>query len=109
MDSEQLRRTFSLNLKKYRAVAGLSQERLAEAAGISDQTVNDIEGCRKWVSDKTIVRLARALGVEVYQLLLPSSESEKLHPVRVPADILRDLHDTISADLARRFSEVVAG
>ena len=30
---------------------GFSQEKLAELAEVSDQTINDIEGCRTWVSD----------------------------------------------------------
>ena len=35
------------------------------------QTINDIEGGRKWVSDKTMTKLSAALNVECYQLLLP--------------------------------------
>ncbi|MDR0662745.1 MAG: hypothetical protein LBF80_01515, partial [Spirochaetaceae bacterium] len=31
----------------------MSQEKLAELADVSVQTVNFIEGCRTWVSDKT--------------------------------------------------------
>ncbi|MDR0550572.1 MAG: helix-turn-helix transcriptional regulator [Spirochaetaceae bacterium] len=106
-DEDKIRGILSKNLKKYRALKGFSQERLAESAGISAQTVNDIEGCRKWVSDKTMARLARALSVEVYQLLFPLAEQDKLYPVRLPADVMRELHETIKSDLARRFSEVV--
>ena len=75
---------------------GFTQEKLAEIIGVSDQTVNDIEGCRTWVSDKTIVKLARALKIEVYQLLFPQTESGKLFPTKVPANILQDLKDIIS-------------
>ncbi|GMO26937.1 MAG: hypothetical protein Pg6A_14370 [Termitinemataceae bacterium] len=106
-ETEKLRRTFSKNLKKYRALAGFSQERLAEAAGISDQTVNDIEGCRKWVSDKTLIKLSIALGIEAYQLLIPLAESEKNYPVLLEQDILHDLRDSIKADLDRRFEDVL--
>ena len=86
---------------------GFSQEKLAEAVGLSDQTINDIEGCRTWVSDKTIVKIARALETEVYQLLFPQTETEKLFPVKIPADILSDLKDTIKKDIDRRFGEIV--
>jgi hypothetical protein len=39
---------------------------------LSIQTINGIEGCRIWVSDKTLIRLAEALNIEVFQLLAPS-------------------------------------
>ena len=106
-DERKLRKALSANIKLYRAKLGFSQERLAEVIGLSDQTINDIEGCRTWVSDKTIVKIARALNVEAYQLLFPQTEAEKLFPVKVPADILQDLRDAIKNDIDRRFSNVV--
>ena len=50
---------------------GFSQEKLAELTNMSVQTINTIEGCRMWVSDKTITRLAKALDVEIFQLFVP--------------------------------------
>lgn len=44
---------------------------MAELVEVSPQTINCIEGCRTWVSDKTLCKLAAALGVEVFQLLGP--------------------------------------
>jgi transcriptional regulator with XRE-family HTH domain len=66
-----------MNIKHWRKALGISQEKLAKAAKLSTQTVNDIEGCRIWVSDKTIVKLAGALQVEAYQLLLPAIQDKK--------------------------------
>jgi len=66
-----LRRILAANLKEQRKTLGLSQEKLAEIAGISWQTVNSIECHRTWVSDKTLESLADALKIESYQLLLP--------------------------------------
>ena len=106
-DTEKLRKIFSANIKKYRAKHGFSQEKLAELAGVSDQTINDIEGCRTWVSDKTIVKIARALKVEVFQLVYPLNEAGKLFPVRFPADILLELRTNLEKDIVRRFNEVV--
>jgi DNA-binding XRE family transcriptional regulator len=106
-DEEKLRKIMSKNIKHYRVKLGLTQEKLAETIGVSDQTINDIEGCRTWVSDKTIVKLARALKVEAYQLLFPQNEAEKLFPIKVPANILEDLKNMIKDDLEKRFSDVV--
>ena len=107
-DEKKLRKALAANIKYYRAKFGFSQERLAETVGLSDQTINDIEGCRTWVSDKTIVKIARALKIEAYQLLFPQTEAEKLFPVKIPADILQALKNSIKEDLDRRFSEVVS-
>ena len=86
---------------------GFSQEKLAELAGVSDQTINDIEGCRTWVSDKTLVKIAYVLGTEVYQLVFPQNEAEKIFPVRLPSDILLDLRKNVENDIAQRFDAVI--
>jgi len=69
-----LRRILAENLKKQRKTLGLSQEKLAEMAGLSWQTVNSIECHRTWVSDKTLESLADALKIESFQLLLPTED-----------------------------------
>jgi transcriptional regulator with XRE-family HTH domain len=73
-DSEPIRRILSKNIKKNRKVFGYTQEKLAEKAGLSLQTLNDIEGCRRWVSSKTLSGLAKSLNLSEYQLLLPENE-----------------------------------
>jgi len=73
MESEKsaLRCILAINLKNHRNMLGLSQEKLAEMAGLSWQTVNSIECQRTWVSDRTLENLAEALKIETFQLLLP--------------------------------------
>ena len=73
MESKKLalHRILAINLKEHRKTLGLSQEKLAEMAGLSWQTVNSIECHRTWVSDKTLENLADALKIETFQLLLP--------------------------------------
>jgi transcriptional regulator with XRE-family HTH domain len=71
VDVEPIRRIFAGNIKKYRKNLEYSQEKLAEKAGLSAQTLNDIEGCRRWVSAATMTKLANALHVAEYQLLVP--------------------------------------
>jgi transcriptional regulator with XRE-family HTH domain len=67
----------AVNLKEQRKMLGLSQEKLAEMANLSWQTVNSIECHRTWVSDKTLESLADALKIESFQLLLPSENTLK--------------------------------
>ncbi|GHV89979.1 hypothetical protein AGMMS50268_04820 [Spirochaetia bacterium] len=74
---EKLRKILSANIKDRRRALGISQEKLAMAAELSSQTINDIEGCRMWVSDKSMVKLAGALKVEAYQLLAPAIKLEE--------------------------------
>jgi len=72
-----LRRILAANIKVQRKMLGLSQEKLAEMAGLSWQTINSIECNRTWVSDKTLESLANALKIEGFQLLMPM-ENETL-------------------------------
>ena len=73
----ELRKVLSLNIKKHRGKLGLSQEKLAENAKISSMMIKDIEGCRTWVSDKTLASLADALKTDIYRLLMPDTVFEE--------------------------------
>ena len=70
-----LRKILAANLKEHRKILGFSQEKLAEIAGLSWQTVNSIECHRTWVSDKTLESLANALKIDTFQLLLPIKDT----------------------------------
>jgi transcriptional regulator with XRE-family HTH domain len=86
----ELRRILAANLKEQRNLLGLSQEKLAEMAGLSWQTINSIECHRTWVSDKTLESLSDSLKIETFQLLLPM---ENAAPADLsPAEALRKLN-----------------
>lgn len=70
----ELRESLSFNIKQKRKLYSLTQEKLAELTGLSAQTINDIEGCRTWVSDKTLVRIAEILHCTPSELLHQKSE-----------------------------------
>jgi len=74
-DKPTLRRILAANLKNHRKMLGFSQEKLAEMANLSWQTINSIECHRTWVSDKTLESLADALKIDSYQLLLPIEDT----------------------------------
>jgi len=106
-ETDNLRKVLSVNIKKFRSVEGITQEKLAEKTGLSEQLIKDIEGCRSWVSDKTAIKLAIALKVEVYQLLYPQTEANRLYPIRLPSELLRKLKNEIKENIDRQFEALV--
>ncbi|MDR0526622.1 MAG: helix-turn-helix transcriptional regulator, partial [Spirochaetaceae bacterium] len=85
---------------------GLTQEKLAEAVDVSYQMIHDIEGCRTWVSDKTLLRLSKAREVEVYEHLCPqpAAGSNEKRGAFSP-HLVERLHKTINADIGRRLDD----
>ncbi|MDR1024511.1 MAG: helix-turn-helix transcriptional regulator [Treponema sp.] len=94
-DLEPIRRILAGNIKKYRKNLGYSQEKLAEKADLSAQTLNDIEGCRRWVSALTMTKLASALHVDAYQLLVPESGETAGNPPRSSLKSLISLQNNV--------------
>ena len=108
MESEKLREILSCNIKKERKKLGLTQEKLAEIADLSSQTINDIEGCRMWVSDKTITKLARVLHVEAYELLVPAKPSDTpITGACGSSNLLFDLEDRVIRNIRQQFKEAI--
>lgn len=75
MTQEQLRSILSENIKIRRKQLNISQSKLAEMINMSANYVTDIETQRTWVSDTTLIKIASALGVEVYELLKPHTDN----------------------------------
>jgi transcriptional regulator with XRE-family HTH domain len=95
---EKIRQILAQNIKSRREKLGLSQEKLAEAASMSVQTINTIEGCRMWVSDKTVTRLAKALDIEIFQLFVPY-QANKNEITASPAAILLELRQKVKNEV----------
>lgn len=60
---------FARNLRKYREIQGLSQEKLAELAGLHRTYVGSVERGERNISLDNMERLANALGRSVVDLL----------------------------------------
>ena len=73
MSERELRELLSANIKKFRNRRGWSQAKLAELMEISTNFLSDIETRKGWVSPLTLVKLAAALNVEVYELFKPEN------------------------------------
>ena len=101
-----VRKLLAANIKARRNELGLTQEKLAELVNVSYQMLHDIEGCRTWISDKTLQSLSAALGVDMYELLCPPAEDRvneqkgKLNPL-----LVERLHKTMKSDIDRRLDE----
>jgi len=61
---------FSMNLKRLRSAANLSQLSLATGTGLTHNFINDIENGKKWVSAETIAKLSIVLKAEPYQFFI---------------------------------------
>jgi transcriptional regulator with XRE-family HTH domain len=106
-ESEKLRKILSGNIKNRRKILKISQEKLAEQADLSAQTINDIEGCRMWISDRTMTKLARALHIEAYQLLLPDDEAEKNPAPSSLAEVLLNLRYHLKDYIDKQFETIL--
>jgi transcriptional regulator with XRE-family HTH domain len=64
------RKRQAMELKKFRKIAGLSQEALAAKSGVDIAVISRLErGLRRQPSYETVVRLARALNLEPEELI----------------------------------------
>ena len=64
-----IRSILSNNIRKYREVNQLSQEKLAELCGLHRTYISDIERCERNVSIDNIGKIASALNVSPADLL----------------------------------------
>lgn len=63
-------KVFGQNVRKYRELKSLSQEKLAEKCGLHRTYISSIECFRRSISLENIQRIANALEIETYKLFL---------------------------------------
>lgn len=69
MNKEPILLRFGKNVQEYRKAQQLSQERLAELAGVHRTYIGMIERAEKNITLCNIEKIAKALNVEIYKLL----------------------------------------
>jgi transcriptional regulator with XRE-family HTH domain len=87
---DALRGLVSRNIRQFRTISGLSQEKLAEKAGISVPFLGAIERGEKWPSPETFANIAYGLGIEPYDLMKPESDSAQ-DVRKIVAKLVRDI------------------
>ncbi|WP_373741718.1 helix-turn-helix domain-containing protein [Neisseria sp.] len=70
-DETDLRAVLAYNMRLFRVGQGWSQEELARRCGLDRTYVSAVERKRWNIALSNIEKMAQALGVEPYQLLLP--------------------------------------
>ncbi|MDR1428982.1 MAG: helix-turn-helix domain-containing protein [Spirochaetaceae bacterium] len=103
MTEQDIRKLFSLNLKRLRGRWALSQLALANKADLTHNFVNDIENGKKWISPKTMAKLTEALDIEPHELLLPDLELKQEE-----VDRLSNYIDDFSDSLIRSVQDLKA-
>ena len=63
-------RVFGTNLRKYRKELGFSQEKFAEMCGLHRTYISDVERFQRSIALDNIQKIADALGIDTYKLLL---------------------------------------
>jgi len=102
---ESIREIFAKNVKNFREILNYSQEKLAEKAGLSVQSIKDIEGCRRWVSDNTLTNLSKALNVSEFQLFLPEKFDRKYSKFTLKTLIV--LKEKLITTMEEQFKDVM--
>lgn len=69
-------KVFGSNLRKYRILLGLSQEQFAEKCGLHRTYISSVERFQRNISIENIQRIADALGIESYKLLIENNEED---------------------------------
>ena len=69
-------KVFGTNLRSYRTKLNLSQEKIAELSGLHRTYISSVERCQRIISIENIQRIATALNIPAYKLLMEGESNE---------------------------------
>lgn len=95
------------NMKAARQKLELSQHALAERADLSPGHINDLEQGRKWVSADALERIADALLLEPFMLLLPPDYSSELDAFDLLTEYASSVRERIDGALDTTLHEAL--
>ena len=98
MEKKGIRDILAANIKENRRKQGMTQEELAEKAGVSTHYIAMIETCKKYPKPDMLEQIAKTLGLEPYKLF--SVEFD-------PNEPLERLHQKIIEDMKKIVNEAI--
>ncbi len=69
IENYELAQLISIKMRNQRIIHGLSQEELANEAGIDRAYVGQVERCEKNITVKTLAKIANSFGLQVHEFL----------------------------------------
>ena len=98
LKNQGIREVLALNLKENRRKLGMTQEQLAEKAGVSTHYIAMIETCKKYPKPDMLEKIAKTLKIEPYKLFNVSSD---------PNEPFETLYRKIIVDMKQIVNEAV--
>ena len=95
MNATELANLYGRNIKKIRHSKNMSQDILSEKAEISPGFLSEIENHKKTGTFETLAKIAEALEVEPYELLLPENSTVNLDS-RKTKQLMKQLRKNVS-------------
>jgi len=100
MEEKELRAVLAENIRKFRNRRGWSQLLLSEKLDISANYLSSVETGKGWVSPLTLVKLAKILEIEVFELFKPPNNSTTAQTTSADEKIKRFAKDlTLALDV----------
>ncbi len=107
-EKAHIRTIVAKNIKRYRKMNNLTQEALAEASGVSNTYIANIECGQTWISDKTLEKIAFALHLDAYLFFIPEeleSESADIKKQQEIISYLQERKSTLTNHIKDFFTE----
>lgn len=106
--------TVGERIREIREDHGITQDQLAERAGLSKGFLSDVENSKRNIGSKNLLQLANVLGASVDYLLRGEVRNPSVHePVVIPPELAQaaeelDLSYTATVELLEAHQSVVA-
>ena len=103
-----IRDVLAKNLKRLRALHGINQEKLAEAIGVSKETIAKTETRQNWLGAENLNKITEFFKVEPEELFICAERTAKAAPgypaPQQPSALEMHLKAYIDAEIAKAIS-----